>query len=135
MTLARTSPAAALQKAFYIRLTTDIKKVPIFDTVPQGQKTPYVIIGEDFSTPDDTKTGTGEILTTTTHAWSDTPGKKEVKGIIAAIEAAIFRADLDLAADGFKVLKTTLDEKQNFTDENGTTQHGVIKIAFQIEKN
>ena len=135
MTLARTSPGVALQRKIYERLAATITDISTYDSVPQGQPMPYIIIGEDFGTRDDTKDITGEIASVTIHAWSDKKGKKQVKEMTARIEAAIFSSNVDLSGDGFTCLETALEEKQHFIDEDGKTNHGVIKISFKIQTN
>ena len=135
MTLARSSASIPLQKALYSRLTTDITTTPIFDQfVPQKQPMPYIQLGEHFRTEDNTKVEVGEMLLSTINVWSDEPGTKQLKEIMDEIEVSIFRAHLDLTADGFKHLYTEMSETEAFQDEDGKAQHGVIKIRFQIEK-
>ena len=135
MTLARASSGVSLQTALFTRLDTDISSADVYDFVPQDTKMPYIKIGEDFRTPDNTKTDTGDFTLATIHVFSDKKGSKEVKEILGEIETSIFRANFDLTGDGFTHLGTELVTSEDFEDEDGKSMHGIIQVRFQIEKN
>lgn len=130
---ARKYPGTAIQTALYQRLTEDITDITIGDMpVPQGTAKPYIGIGDETATPDDTKTDTGDDTEVDLHVFSDGPGKKIAKQILARIVTAVFRAKLSLGVD-FSHLNTTVTRNQVWLDEDGQTQHGLLTINIKTE--
>lgn len=103
----------------------------VFDAVPEGQAFPYVTIGEDTVVDWSTKTNAGEEITHTIHVWSRYAGKKEAKEILSMVLEAITKQPLVLTG-GFSVDYTAMDFMEVFTDEDGLTRHGVLRIRFKI---
>lgn len=127
----------SLQLAIYNCLKADsaltAKVTGVFDAVPSGQAFPYVTIGEDTVIDWSTKTNAGEEVTHTLHVWSRYSGKKEAKEIISLVLEAITREPLVLTG-GFFVDYSGLDFAEVFTDEDGITRHGVIRMRFTIKQ-
>lgn len=139
--MTRKSADAALQKAIFERLTTAFRgyktSIGIFDTPPGDRKMPYIVIGENSGVPYDTKTELGQDVISTIHVWSEKPSYTEVKEIKAKAIEAITESEIDLSEAGFEVQAGSLNIPLDtaFTDIDGKTKHGVIKINLQIQQN
>ncbi|MDA1478362.1 DUF3168 domain-containing protein [Bacillus changyiensis] len=124
-----------LQKAIYKRLEADetLNHVitGVFDNPNKNTPYPYVTIGEDTTTPFETKTSFGENITTVLHCWSRAEdGKREAKQILSLMLQALTRPALEI--DGFTVLKVELQQAQVITDIDGFTQHGILRLRLYI---
>ncbi|MBU8788041.1 DUF3168 domain-containing protein [Bacillus sp. JJ353] len=124
-----------LQKAIYNRLSTDaaLNEVikGVFDNPNKDTPFPYVSIGEDTSTPFETKVTFGENITTVIHAWSRAEdGRREAKEILSLVLQALSKAPL--LVNGFKVLDFGVQQAQVITDIDGITQHGILRIRLYI---
>ncbi|MCM3425558.1 DUF3168 domain-containing protein [Bacillus paralicheniformis] len=124
-----------LQKALYDRLSTDAalneKITGVYDNPNKDTPFPYVVIGEDTSTPFETKTSFGENITTVIHAWSRAPdGKREAKEILSLVLQALSKAPLEI--EGFTFLDMRLQNAAVITDIDGITQHGILRLRLYI---
>ncbi|KAA6450951.1 DUF3168 domain-containing protein [Bacillus swezeyi] len=124
-----------LQKAIYERLSTDeaLNAVitGIFDNPDKNTEFPYVTIGEDTSTPFETKVTFGENITTVLHVWSRAEdGKREAKEILSLVLQALSKAPL--LVYGFQVLDFGVQQTQVITDIDGITQHGILRLRLYI---
>ena len=132
------SSLGPLQAAIYTRLTTDAaitaKVTGVFDDVTPGQAYPYVTLGEDTSADGGTKTFDSEEITKTLHAWSRYDGKKEAQDILSLVLESITREPL-LLGGGFSVHFSQLKMLQVFTDEDGITRHGVMRLRFRVRNS
>jgi hypothetical protein len=126
----------SLQTGMYNRLSNDtgllVKVKGVFDAVPEDQEFPYITLGEDTASDWSTKTGRGEELTHTLHVWSRYDGKKEAKEIMALILQAL-EQPLSLEG-GFFVDVTKVELMEVFTDPDGITRHGVMRLRFNISQ-
>lgn len=125
-----------LQQAIYERLANDPilteMVTAVYDEVEEGAIMPYVQIGDDTTTPNDTKTDYGEQTTLTLHAWSGGPGKAEAKRIMDAILQAITAEPLQLIG-GFTVEGIEREFLETFND--GQSYHGVCRFRVYIKQN
>lgn len=125
-----------LQQAIFERLENDpilIEMVTaVYDEVEEGAMMPYVQIGDDTTTPYDTKTDYGENTTLTLHAWSAGPGKAEAKRIMGAMLQAITAAPIVLTG-GFTVEGIEREFLETFND--GQAYHGVCRFRVYIKQN
>lgn len=105
----------------------------IYDDVSSARAFPYVSLGEDTATPWGTKTNSGEEVTTTLHVWSTYNGKKEAKQILSFVLESITSEPLPLDG-GFFMEYSNLDFMEIFTDPDGQTRHGVVRLRFKIKQ-
>jgi hypothetical protein len=124
-----------LQKAIYNRLSTDaaLNEVikGVFDNPNKDTPFPYVSIGEDTSTPFETKVTFGENITTVIHVWSRAEdGRREAKEILSLVMQALTKAPLGV--EGFKTLQLSFLQSQVIPDIDGITQHGILRIRIYI---
>ena len=129
------SSLGPFQQAVYERLSTDAnlsaKITGVFDFVPEGQAYPYVAIGQDTATGDDTFTTVGQQVTTTLHTWSQYKGYSEVKEIHALILQAL---TAPLVVSGWTCLFLMVDMENVIRDPDGITRHGVIRLRFVLSQ-
>ncbi|GAB6171993.1 DUF3168 domain-containing protein [Paradesulfitobacterium aromaticivorans] len=132
------SSVNSLQTAIFNRLTTDAaltaKVTGVFDDVTPGQAYPYVTLGEDTSADGGTKTFDGEDVTKTLHVWSRYDGKKEAQEILSLVLESMTREPL-LLSGGFSVQFSQLEMLQVFTDADGITRHGVMRLRFRVRNS
>lgn len=123
-----------LQQSIYQRLSADkelIEKVTdVFDSVPENQPYPYVVIGEPSTLPFDTKNTFGEELSIVIHVWSDYEGKKEAYEILNACQKALA---YKLELTDFKILKAARLGMQVFDDIDPRIKHGVLRMKYTVK--
>ncbi len=124
------SPAFELQKAVYARLNGDTTLVTtlgasVYDDTPDKSNYPYVVIGECTEVPNDTMGTTGRDMTLTIHAWSQKPGKKQVKDILSRIDQLLDRWTPTVV--GWNSVQMLFEFSESFRDEDGITRHGVAR--------
>lgn len=131
------SALAPLQAALYSRLTNDAaitaRVTSIFDAVPQGQTFPYIVLSNDTSADDSTKTYDQEDITKTIDVWSRYNGKKEAQEIMSLALESITREPLMLTG-GFTAQFARLELMETLIDEDGVTRHGVLRLRFKIKQ-
>lgn len=102
--------------------------VPVLQTVRQGQKRPYVVVGEGIAVPWDTLSRRGEEVAFTLHAWSEQGSFAELAKILARITGALNGCDLALG-DGLRLVSLRFVSSQKFTDPGeAQLKHGVIRF-------
>ena len=111
-----------LQAAVYARLNGYLT-APVFDFVPPGTKTPYVTVGEDNFTPDDTDDSLGGEAFVEIEIWSTYEGKKEAKALAKAIYQRMHRAELEV--DGYSLAVAHWDSSDSFEEPDGKTTRAV----------
>jgi len=137
------SNAWALQKAIYAKLTADVPLTALITGVhdaPNGSdELPYVVIGDDTTTADGTKTRQHYQHTLTLHifaaartAQGGNRGRKDLKKIMAAVEQATDRQPLTL--DSGTVSEFRWEFSESFTEENGDLYHGVMRCRAFTNK-
>jgi hypothetical protein len=133
------SPDNALQSAVYQRLTTyapltnALGGAKVYDFVQPNLAAPYVVIGEDTMTGDDTKCGNGWDCTLTIHVWDfEKAGRKSVKALLSHIHDALHRQEASIAVTGYTLtqlireFQTTIQEAA-IEGENDHYYHGVAR--------
>ena len=125
----------AIQTAIYEKLSADLSYT-VYDDVPQpgasGAGFPYVVIGEDVSTFDDTDTELSLIVSITIHSWSRYSGRKEVKIMMDEIYTSLHRANL--SQTGYKFITITQESALSQLDPDGETRHGIQTFNLLIEE-
>jgi hypothetical protein len=138
------TPDNALQKGLFDRLTgfaaltAAIGANKVFDYLPEPATTPYVVIGDDTVLDWSTKTETGWEFTVTIHAWSQQPGRKEVKTILGHIFDALHQQEESITVAGFTLVHIRFDGGQTFqeTAVEGAKDrywHGVARYRAVIQ--
>lgn len=117
-----------IQAAIYQALSEAPGMPPVYDNVPQDAAFPYVVIGDDISTPFDDDCGVGANTLVTIHVWSVYRGRQEVKNIMALIYAALQRVQLPLS-NGYTVT-CNFDWQHSMLDPDGVTRHGIIRFRL-----
>ena len=130
-------PSAAVQKSIYAALLAANIGAPIYDTPPPGETRAYIVIGESYSVPNNTKDIPGRRVFNTIHIWSTAPGFKEVKEITSKIENALTAGPLIPAtgdAAKFYFLNIQHERSQHFTDTDGRNKHGTTEVVVEVQK-
>jgi hypothetical protein len=105
---------------------------PTYDHVPQGVDFPYVVVGDDTSTPWDTDTSIGSETTCTIHVWSRYRGRKECKEIMRTLYEALHRADFPII--GGALIECQAEFQESFLDPDGLTRHGVMRFRLTVDE-
>lgn len=121
-----TSASWPLQVAILAALRPAVAPVAVLDDVPQGQAFPYVVIGEDVTTPGPLIDIDSEEIDTTIHVWSRYAGKMEAKELMATVKAALH--DQPLAVDGQTLVLLRFAFETLFLEPDGLTRHGVLRF-------
>lgn len=126
-----------LQKAIYTSLSSHTpltdKVQGILDDTDADQLFPYVVIGEPSSVPAYTKTSTREEIAWTLHCWSQYQGKRESFEILSLMNEAFTQQPLSLDG-GFSVSSFQAEQMQVFTDIDGETRHGILRVRFIVHQ-
>ena len=124
-----------IQKAVYTTLANDTaikKKVKgVYDDVPQDEKYPYIVIGDDTINKWDTDTELGLNTTLTIHAWSRKAGKKEIKEVMGLIYNALHRAEINI--NNMNLVTCECEFMETFTDSDRITRRGVQRYRIIVE--
>jgi len=106
----------------------------VYDRVPQASESedpinfPYVVIGDDTAIPFDTDDKDGQESTITLHIWSRYRGRSETKRIIDAIYNVLH--DQSLSISGQTWVYCFFEFSEVFEDNDGLTQHGVVRYRI-----
>lgn len=98
----------------------------IFDAVPEKKPFPYIVLGRLYSTPELTKTTSGERIEATIDVWSGAKGKKETINIIKLIEASLAE---DISVTGAFLLSQEVKSREVLEEVNDL-YHGTV--VFEI---
>jgi uncharacterized protein (UPF0297 family) len=93
---------------------------------------PFVVIGDDTVAEFDDDDTEGQETTLTIHAWSRSPGKKEVKQVLDAIYNSLH--DKALTVTGQMVIYILFEFMETMADPDGLTQHGVIRFRITTQE-
>ena len=135
------SALLAVQKALFTRLNSTVLLkalvTGVFDDVPQGQAFPYVVVGEDTSSPWYSKTTEGHEVTTTIHTWSSYRGFKQIKSIHAEIIKAITGKPFE-NTEGYAFMNVRMDFEEVFSEGDGvhtqSIRHGAIRFRIHVQQ-
>lgn len=122
-----TDPSWSLQQALYQALSAALP-CPVYDAVPQGAAFPYVTLDREVRRSADYLSSRMDERFVYLNVWSDYPGQKEVKEIIAAIDAALHRQPLTLATG--RVVTCIVRDTDTSRDADGVTYMG--RVTLQI---
>ena len=125
-------PFDALQLAIYTRLFNDADITqPVFDwpVDPEGQATPYIVIGDFFTEDASGSNVGGQRVTSEVHVWSTSQGMREVNDIMDEIVQSVTSAAIDLSADTFEYLQTKIEaEVRREYDGSQLYRHGIVRF-------
>lgn len=125
------SDAWQVQKAIFTALSGNSTLMTAIgsrlkDTPSQDYALPYVHIGEIMTRDWGSKTFVGGEHSVTIHVWSKTRGTKEAWDIIDLIRSTLHEQDFALTGHTLILLRHA--SSRVFTDEDGTTIHGVTEF-------
>ncbi len=128
------SIAFAVQKAVDARLLPVLAAltptVPIIDHAPAGQPYPYVQFARCIVMPGDTIERNDQRVQLALAVYSDFRGQEQVLEILAAIEATLDGADLDLATG--TAIRCDLDRADTARDQDGATYTGTALYTVLV---
>lgn len=132
------SAALALQSAVVARLaaSSEVSALTggvarIFDDVPPATAYPYVTVGQALDRDWSTGSSGGREHTLTVHIWSQSPGRREVHRIAAAVSATLHDAPLALTGHHLVNLRHELTEARR--DPDGSTYQGIVRFRAVTE--
>lgn len=132
-----TDPLAALQKAMFGALTDSNAvqsagggTVQVFDRV-SNETFPYIVIGEDNQSPDDTECGTVSEVYSTVRVYSRAVGKVQAKQIAGAVRWALDK-DVGFTVDGFGLLVGVCTNIEIHTHDDGLTTQAEINFSYRL---
>lgn len=130
------TPDNALQAGIFARLTgyapltAALKGQKVFDFVAPNETAPYVVIGEDTLTEDDTKTELGWDCTLTIHVWDFAKaGRKSVKNLLALIHDALHRQEFPVTGFSLTEIRCEFQTTIQETGIEGESDHYYHGIA------
>ena len=105
----------------------------VFDSVPDGQTLPVVIIGEQSTSDNGSKTLDGRDYIFNVDVYSDYRGMKEIKNIQKEIYRLLHESSLSVSGASF------VDCRCEFTtdilEDDGITRHGVMRFRAFVMDN
>jgi len=113
-----------LQQAIYARL---------YDDPPGASALPAVQIGDGAESDWSTQTDAGAEHDLTVHVWSRAGGRKEARGILAAICGVLHLAELTL--DDNVLINLRFVTSQVIRDADGETYHGIARYRAVTEES
>jgi hypothetical protein len=130
------SPSLPVQTAIQTRLSGDATLMGLVtrvgDNIPDGQKFPYVVIGEETESADNTHTDKGRDSTLTLHVWSRALGFKEAKTIASRIDDLL--DEHALVVTGWRVVRLSLEFTNALRDPDGITRHLVLQYRIETQE-
>ena len=105
----------------------------VFDSVPDGQTLPVVIIGAQSTSDNGSKTLDGRDYIFNVDVYSDYRGMKEIKNIQKEIYRLLHESSLSVSGASF------VDCRCEFTtdilEDDGITRHGVMRFRAFVMDN
>ena len=131
-----TEPGFALQKAVVAALRADaalaaLIAARVYDDPPRDVVFPYVGIGAQSLSDWDTASERGHLHRLTLDIFSRQGGRKEVRQIMAAIEAVLHDAALTL--EDHRLINLRFEFADIFRDEDGETMRGAARYRAVTE--
>lgn len=125
----------ALQQAIYARLAADSAldalTTGIFDEVPAGAATPYVVIGEVTEDLSEAHDRSGINATVTLHIWSKYRGYYEAAQILREVDRLLHR--IGLAVPGFTNVSIAQEQHQFMRDPDPDYRHVMVRYRVWLE--
>ena len=127
-----------LQKAIFTALNGTVTgvssaNIPIYDDVPEGTVYPYVVIGEETSSNNGTKTLDGVEHTLTLHVWSQYRGRREIKEIMQSVYEKLHNTAITVT--GASLVNIRQEFSNTLAEQDGITRHGVMRFRAVVFDN
>lgn len=131
-------PEKALKAAIVTALTGDAILVArlggprVYDAVPRGEETPYVVFGDMITRENGTATDRGHISEVTLHVWSRQAGTREAIEIGNRIGE--LTDDMPLALSGHRCIacRLTTSETRRLPDKDLTRMTLRLRIVTEV---
>ena len=126
--------AFPLQEALYSKLNGDATLgnliEGVFDSVPDDNTLPIVVIGEGTTTDNATKTLDARDYVFTIDVWSSYRGMKETKNIMQRVYTLLH--DTALSVSGANVITLRCEFTTQVTEGDGVIRHGIMRFRAFI---
>ena len=127
-----------LQKAIFTALNGNVSgignaNVPVYDDVPEGTVYPYVVIGEETSSNNGTKTLDGVEHTLTLHVWSQYRGRREIKEIMQSVYEKLHNTAITVT--GASLVNIRQEFSNTLAEQDGITRHGIMRFRAVLFDN
>jgi hypothetical protein len=127
-----------LQKAIYSTLDGSVTGIdgantPVYDDVPEDTAYPYVILGEETTANNGSKTLDGVEHTLTIHAWSQYRGRREIKEIMESVYSLLHEAAITVS--GASLVNIRQEFSTTLAENDGITRHGVMRFRAVVFDN
>ena len=127
-----------LQKSIFTALNNNVTgvssaKIPIYDDVPEGTVYPYVVIGEETSSNNGTKTLDGVEHTLTLHVWSQYRGRREIKEIMQSVYEKLNNTAITVT--GASLVNIRQEFSNTLAEQDGITRHGIMRFRAVVFDN
>jgi|TARA_R100000278_G_scaffold117416_1_gene97385 hypothetical protein len=124
-----------LQQAIFSTLngnTTGLSgaSVSVFDNADESTPYPYVIIGEETTANNGTKTLDGIEHTQTIHVWSQYRGLREIKEIMQSVYSNLHNTDITVS--GASLVNIRQEFSTTLVENDGITRHGVMRFRVVV---
>lgn len=119
-----------LNRALFERLR-HCEEYPVFDSVPENRKMPYIVLAETNAQPCNTKTTVGLIVTAGILLYSDYKGDKEINHVADLIVKLLETETFDLG-ETWVVIRQELNECK--VERLEEYREGSIKLQLKIYK-
>jgi hypothetical protein len=126
------NPTLPIQTAVYNLLSGESGMADVYDEVPETARYPFVVIGESYSTPDNSHDRRAWRTVVTIHVWSEQQGFSEAVGIADAVDALLDHQDLNVS--GFTHIATRFDFQQTLRDPDPNLRHVPIRYVVETEE-
>jgi hypothetical protein len=130
------SPTLPIQEAIFERASNDdglqALSAETFDWVEESAKPPYVVVGEAFTTPDNTHGSIGWITIATLSIWSKERGFREANQIKDRLIELFDHQPLEI--DGFHTVEVRFEFDQTLRDPQPTLRRALLRLRVQTEQ-
>jgi hypothetical protein len=127
------SPTGLIQQALFERIAADEQSPDVYDHVLEGADIDYVVIGEAFSTPDNTHSGFGFRTVATLEVWTKQRGFKRASDIKDRLLQLFDHKPMEL--DGFHVVDVKFEFDQTLRDPNPKLRRAILRLAIRTEQD
>jgi hypothetical protein len=110
----------------------------VIDEVPEGQRFPYVRVGEHLSIPDNDLTSFGRQVTVTLHVWTKAGSMGPGQAIADVVVGLLDHQDRALTAlltpYGFRCVRIDHQFAQALDDPDPAIRHHVVRFRVEISQ-
>lgn len=136
MIAATRSPTLPIQEAMFDRASTDPELlslgIGVFDFVPEGAARPYIVLGEAFSTPDNTHGGIGWVTIATFSIWSEERGFRQANVVKDRLIQLFDHQPMEVA--GFHHVETRHEFDQMMRDPDPKLRRALLRLRVATEQ-